>query len=354
MYKLVDVFLFEDNTEMLKLCIDYLYPKIDRFLIIDRPNGDCAKILSKLNIPTDKIKVVEIDNTQEIFAKEKNNLRLDIAKFFIEPDEIAIVHQQGQIINKGILDYFVEFAQDNPYNIVRFPLVKLSTSINKKIVPDLDLSSFICMGCHLQKYTLSEIKQNENKLFPNVIPNLPSETSEAGWSFFNDDEGHQIVDYSISALPNQIKEHFFKKETFLKMCFNYLEEESTIVELGSSTGEGSCFLAQLIKESNKKHSLYCIDDPILDEFLDNIQEKEVDQFIRTIKFDTSGAAQLFNDESINFIFFNSSDKDSENFLSWLPKLDQNALLAGNKLDQVKKFMFDSKLFIYENFWLLKK
>lgn len=120
-----------------------------------------------------------------------------------------------------------------------------------------------------------------------------------------------------------------------------LKEGMIAVELGSYLGGSVCLLASNLREPNI--SVYAVDNwvcdnisgeslrwsnlekhsQVYDQFLQNLKDRNLDGIIKPIKSDTALAAELFDDKSVDYLFFDAAHgfgglKDELN--AWLPKL----------------------------------
>lgn len=141
------------------------------------------------------------------------------------------------------------------------------------------------------------------------------------------------------------------------------DDNSHFVEVGSWKGRSSCYLAVEIENSGKLIKLDCIDtfegseehldpnsdafEPLLQdrnglykEFLKNIQP--VRHIIMPIKMSSLDAAELYSDNSLDFVFIDAAH-DYENvradILAWKNKVRVGGILAGHDYswsEEVKK------------------
>lgn len=123
-------------------------------------------------------------------------------------------------------------------------------------------------------------------------------------------------------------------------------DNATFVEVGTWMGKSIVYLAEKIKESNKKIQLFGIDkfivtndcqegvfiedEDFFNEYLNNIQP--VTDYITTIVGDSADMAQKFEDESVDFVFIDA-DHSYEGCLrditAWFPKVKQGGVIAGH-------------------------
>jgi SAM-dependent methyltransferase len=122
---------------------------------------------------------------------------------------------------------------------------------------------------------------------------------------------------------------------------------SVFVELGCFTGQSTIYLAQSIKNRNKKQQIYAVDTwqnmigpgiegSIFYVFWDNVIKAEVEQFIRPVMLDSSRAAQAFADRSVDFVYVDADHsflKCWDDIVSWLPKLKIGGWMGGHDYNQ---------------------
>jgi predicted O-methyltransferase YrrM len=144
------------------------------------------------------------------------------------------------------------------------------------------------------------------------------------------------------------------------------EDGATFVEVGSFLGQSTAALAQLIKNSQKKISLYAVDLFELSEFSDepheqvikdhggdfyaaflhNLEQANVQHLVTPIKASSLSAAQQFEDRSLSFIMIDASHKYADvvaDIEAWFPKMRLGGIISGDDYDwgSVKSAVVDT-------------
>lgn len=183
--KIVDTFPYFNEKELLELRIKLLYDYVDKFIICDanrthsgKPKEFSAKkTLMELNLPLEKIKVVEVDlslydnYTNESMDCDFGNCnwvreraqRNEAAKY-IDINDICIISDCDEIINPKYINYYASVACRNPNRILRIPMAFLHGRANLEvyangITPITWTLPFMCLKSHLNNYTLSQIRE---------------------------------------------------------------------------------------------------------------------------------------------------------------------------------------------------
>ncbi|MFA5154034.1 MAG: class I SAM-dependent methyltransferase [Clostridia bacterium] len=121
---------------------------------------------------------------------------------------------------------------------------------------------------------------------------------------------------------------------------------ATFVELGAWQGQSIMYLAERVKELNKKIKLYTVDiftvalqqvdqtrilgDDFYNAYLKNIEPLK--EYINTIRMRTDEAYKLFEDESIDFLFIDadhSFEAVKKDLKLWYPKVKTGGIIAGH-------------------------
>ena len=164
MKKIVDCFPFFNEKELLELRVNLLKDHVDEFIISElnyTHSGNpkeflCKKYIKELNLPEEKIKVVEItiDNQNlsptefdYIFAADSESLgsvlnwtreRIqrdgilsEIEKY--DDDTVLILSDCDEIINPDGLEYFATVARECENNTLKIPLVSLEGRADKRL-----------------------------------------------------------------------------------------------------------------------------------------------------------------------------------------------------------------------------
>ena len=202
--RIVDCFPYFNEKEILELRINLLYDKVDKFIICDankthsgkEKEFTCKKVIEKLNLPTDKIQVVEVDlpsYEEENNAWVRERMQRNAAASFIDENDVCIISDCDEIINPNLIDYYVSGAKKYSDNIVRIPMAYLHGRPDLRVYdlnnkPIIWGAPFICLKHHLEKYTLSDIRESyalgTNHLeFIDIFFTQNGEVEDSGWHF---------------------------------------------------------------------------------------------------------------------------------------------------------------------------
>jgi len=181
---------------------------------------------------------------------------------------------------------------------------------------------------------------------------------------------------------SKIHGHFNFEFLYADMV-NKFDSGSVFVEIGAYLGKSTCFLAEKIIASGKDIELNVIDNWIghpldvnlakeIDRFgdifiifNDNMKKAGVFDRLNIIRGDSADSADLFKDNSIDFVFIDAAhDYESvkRDVNAWLPKVKTTGVLAGHdyvkvgrpttsKVRVVVDEMFGSKIKVVENIWV---
>ena len=176
----------------------------------------------------------------------------------------------------------------------------------------------------------------------------------------------------------KIGEDWFTYPNLYKKMVSDANENSHFVEVGVWKGRSAAFMAVEIINSKKDIKFDCVDtwegsvehkefDVVINKelyklFIDNIEP--VKNVINPIKLPSLDAVNLYNDESLDFIFIDASHEyeDVKNdIISWLPKLKNGGILAGHDYEifdgvtrAVNELFKKHEIEISENCFIYKK
>ena len=117
-----------------------------------------------------------------------------------------------------------------------------------------------------------------------------------------------------------------------------LPQDSRIVEVGVADGKSAIYLAETLANMNKRFHLTMIDNldygnvEQLTEILRNIQRSGLSEFISFLPFDSLAASCKFNDNSLQFVFIDSSHRyepTKAEIRLWYRKVMDGYLLSGH-------------------------
>lgn len=204
--KIIDCFPYFNEKELLELRINLLYEHVDKFIICDANRTHSGKLkpflckdhLDELNIPRDKIQIIEVDLSKKpksiIFSETwmRERAQRNAAAEYIEDDDICYIGDCDEIINPRYIKYYSYVAKENPNNILRVPLVFLNVRADLRVHdenknPREWSPSYFCMKHHLEKYTLSDIRESKSMSkkidFSDIFITEDDKIIESGWHF---------------------------------------------------------------------------------------------------------------------------------------------------------------------------
>ena len=203
--KIIDVFPYFNEKELLELRIKLLYDHVDKFIICDanrthsgKPKEFTAKkTVIELGIPLDKIQIIEVDLSIYDDNWTRERAQRNAATKFIDVNDVCIISDCDEIIDPNFINYYTSIAQKNPNNILRIPMVLLHTRADLQLFTDENSpivwkSPFICLHSHLKNYTLSQIREaiafgNLKEFtiteFPDIYAIDNGIIENAGWHF---------------------------------------------------------------------------------------------------------------------------------------------------------------------------
>lgn len=151
-------------------------------------------------------------------------------------------------------------------------------------------------------------------------------------------------------------ENWFSYSQFYSEVVQHFGSGSVFVEVGSWKGKSAAYLGVEIFNSNKDIKFFCV-DPWFDFYkIENLSEEEShystllnheDDFlyktflknvmpvlgiIIPIRLKSSDAADLFEDNSVDFVFIDGDHSEESVLLDiqkWLPKVRKNGILSGH-------------------------
>lgn len=154
------------------------------------------------------------------------------------------------------------------------------------------------------------------------------------------------------------------QDIYDEVCNRY--DNSIFVEVGSFQGQSACYMAEIIKERKKNNKLICIDlfptedeinvlpqigagqsvekdiiralpDSLMNTFVKNLRDREVDDVVVPMKADSIKASTIFPNDYFNFVFLD--DCHFQEYLeieiqSWWPKVKKGGIYAGHDFDNI--------------------
>lgn len=148
-------------------------------------------------------------------------------------------------------------------------------------------------------------------------------------------------------------EGYFSYTNLYDIALKYCPNNSTFVEVGSWMGRSTCYMGQEIKNSPKNIKFYAVDtwagseEPQHKETIQKLQNEnltlfdifkfhlkgcEVDNYVIPFQTTSLGAAEQFEDNSLDFVHIDASH-DYENVLAdikaWYPKVKPGGFITGD-------------------------
>tara|TARA_R110002050_G_scaffold1463_1_gene10452 strand:- start:75 stop:3308 length:3234 start_codon:yes stop_codon:yes gene_type:complete len=228
--KIIDSFSYFNEIELLELRIKLLYNYIDQFIIIDGnrthmglpKDFTCKNALKKLNIKSEKIKVIELDlsiydNISDPWVRERAQ-RDELSKY-VNDNDTLFISDCDEIINPKLIEYHVRYLNTNPNSLLFIPLYYLQHRADLQVVDNNNklrkwMVSYSCKGSFLKLYTPSEIREKmawggENQKWDYQINFITNNGKKNGWHFtwMGDNERKNIKSNSV-AEANDIKNNF--------------------------------------------------------------------------------------------------------------------------------------------------
>jgi SAM-dependent methyltransferase len=178
---------------------------------------------------------------------------------------------------------------------------------------------------------------------------------------------------------HNIGEDWFSFPNLYKKMVDSFSDGSHFVEVGSWKGRSSSFMAVEILNSGKNIKFDCVDTwegsiehqeydvitdkKLFDVFKENI--KPVNHIINPIQKSSLEAVNLYEDESLDFVFIDASHEYEDvrnDILAWLPKVKEGGFFGGHDysplwpgvVSAVNEVFSESELVLEEHCWLYKK
>jgi len=202
--RVIDCFPYFNEKELLELRINLLHDKVDKFIITDANRTHrgtskpftCKDTLEELGIVSDKIQVIEVNlqsHEEQPNAWSRERMQRNAAAGFIIEGDICIVSDCDEIIDPNCVRYYTDVARKNPQNIIRIPLAFLMGRGDLRVFDELGnpvpwRAPYICLKSHLEKYTLSDVRESHafgkhNIEFSDLFITENNNIEDAGWHF---------------------------------------------------------------------------------------------------------------------------------------------------------------------------
>ena len=311
--RIIDTFPYFNEKELLELRINTLYDHVDKFIICEANktySGNnkeyyLEKHLQELNLPLDKIQIVQVDlsvyDDRENYFRERAQRNGAIS--YIEKDDVCIVSDCDELINPKFINYYTRIALENPNNILRIPMVHLHGRADLEVYDQWNQTklwtpAFICLYSHLKQYDLSQIRESNSIGYnfeiglPNIYITENNKIETAGWHFAWMGNGNRrLLKYKSSSHYNDYIEtsitagNIEKTEEYIS---RYNPSEGSIDSLGRSNHILNRYSIQLLPNTlfssltAKKYLL-----PNINELVEPLYNNEV------FKNDKFNALQLY-------------------------------------------------------------
>jgi beta-1,4-mannosyl-glycoprotein beta-1,4-N-acetylglucosaminyltransferase len=215
----VDCFPYFNEKEILELRINLLNDYVDKFIIVDAnythsgviKNYTAKKTIDELNLPKNKIEVIELDMSDEslplitdyerIWNIEKTHISREraqrdaIAKCLetndFDNDTLFIVGDCDEIINPEYIDLYKNLALNNRDKIFKVDLVQLEGRADMRVYykntqtpREWCYSLFVCLKSHIENVSLTYVRANIMNPYPVVWAHDGTKMMrDLGWHF---------------------------------------------------------------------------------------------------------------------------------------------------------------------------
>jgi len=199
-----DCFPYFNERELLELRINLLDDHIDEFVICEANRTHSGKpkeytleqTIKELKLPMDKIRIVKVDlpHKDEVADDyDRERMQRNAAAQYIGFDDVAFVSDCDEIMNPSFINYYSMVAKSNPNSILRLPMAFLMGRADMRAfdtngAPIGWSPGFVCMGHHIERYTLSEIRESQsrqlyNVAYKDIFTVDEGRVKDAGWHF---------------------------------------------------------------------------------------------------------------------------------------------------------------------------
>lgn len=226
MKKIVDYTTFYGPTckEMLELRINVLKNYVDEFIICESNKSQSGipieyelnKTIEELNLPKDKIRVIELDipednllsvqeidrincydgndgNKNSLLARVRERMQKDALLQVLDDydDDTVFIHSDiDEIIKPNCIDYISKIVKNNLHIVIRIPLVHLEGRADLRVYnrdsnsPKEWTGMFIATKQHLKNASPTQIRSNAFNPYPiNYVTENGVRTEDLGWHF---------------------------------------------------------------------------------------------------------------------------------------------------------------------------
>jgi predicted O-methyltransferase YrrM len=148
---------------------------------------------------------------------------------------------------------------------------------------------------------------------------------------------------------------WFDYEDLYEQTFSNLPQSAHIVEVGCWLGRSACFMAELIKSSEKSVRFDCVDtwrppvpelrhvvsgngNTLVDDFVRNLNDALVLEYVNVIQTTSLEVVNMYTDKSLDFVFLDNEHTEEHVFLelnAWWPKIKSGGILAGHDFAEIE-------------------
>jgi len=199
-----DCFPYFNERELLELRINLLENQVDEFVICEanRTHSGLPKeytlerTIEELKLPKHKIRVVKVELPDKEAMPDdydRERMQRNAAAEHIGFGDLAFVSDCDEIMDPSFITYYSQVAKNNPNSILRLPMAFLMGRADMRAFDALGAPiswspGFICMGHHVQRYTLSEIRESQsrglfNVSYKDIFTVDEGRIKDAGWHF---------------------------------------------------------------------------------------------------------------------------------------------------------------------------
>jgi hypothetical protein len=196
---IVNCFTYTGEKELLDFRIKLLKDYVDLFIITEgnytysgtsKPYT-CKKTLDELGIPSQNIKIVEVDLPpldKEADSKVREKLLRDAAKDHIPTDSFCYVTDGDEILNPLYIDYYTSMMQQNPGPVLRVLMAHLSARSDKCLVDHdgaeiQNPTSYLCVSDTTKHHSLTDIRNPKYGGVFHVYLRDNGKVENSGWKF---------------------------------------------------------------------------------------------------------------------------------------------------------------------------
>lgn len=196
---IVNCFTYTGEKELLDFRIKLLKDYVDSFIIVEgnytfsgmsKP-FTCKKTLDELGIPTDNIKIVEVNlpgPDKEPDAKVREKLLRDAVVDHVSSESFCYITDGDEILDPLYINYYTSVFENNRNNVLRIMMAHLSGRADKCLVDQSwtevqHQGSYLCAGETLKHHSPSDIRDSKYGGVFHVYLRDNGIVENAGWKF---------------------------------------------------------------------------------------------------------------------------------------------------------------------------